>query len=247
MGVTIIVPDYMPYFLAILGLLVLWEFHEIQVRAGRIQAKDFWDRTGIRVFVRITPQDGKACPICTEACGTVLLAANSRKARATLHSGCANPNGCRCLLVGLYGGWPEAQAVLERIKQKNAPIDLSPEELGQLFSGPWERSVSASVDRVSVHLLEAMLAERSDAEAALFRYRFVIDHAGADRDLPFVVPAYLRQADVHRRLGQTAEALAVIDRFDQHYSSDKTVPHAPNDKQRAFMAAMKQQLLASRK
>jgi hypothetical protein len=176
-----------------------------------------------------------------------LLAANSRKARATLHTGCANPNGCRCLLVGLYGGWPQAQQVLERLKQGGGQMSLSPEELSSLFSGPWERSVSASVDRVSVHLLEAMLAERSDPEAALFRYRFVIDHAGAERDLPFVVPAYLRLTDVHRQVGQTAEALAAIDRFNQHYPDDKTVPHAPNDKQRAFMVATRQQLLASRK
>ncbi|HZS11808.1 MAG TPA: hypothetical protein VFA38_06135 [Nitrospirales bacterium] len=246
MPVTIIVPDYMPYFIAVLGLLVLWEVHEMQVRAGKIQAKDFWDRTGIRMFVRITPQDAHACAVCKDHCGIVLLAANSRKARATLHAGCTNPAGCRCLLVGLYGGWPDAQKLLDRMKQTSSSVHFTTEDLRALLGGPWERSVSASVDRVSVHLLEAMLSEQTDPDAAAFRYRFVIDHAGTDRDLPFVVPAYLRLTDLHRSQKQIAEALAVIERFDHHYPEDRTVPHAPNANQRSFMKAAKQQLLAAR-
>ena len=55
--------EFVPYLLAILGLLALWGFHEMQVRAGRIQAVDFWDRSGIRMFIHITPKDGHICAV----------------------------------------------------------------------------------------------------------------------------------------------------------------------------------------
>lgn len=241
---TIVLPESLSYFVAILGLLILWEIHDRSVRAGRIQARDFWDRTGIRLFVRITPLDRDACPVCKEQSGLTYFAADSRKARAKLHAGCTNPSGCRCLLIGLYGGWPEAQRLLDRLKHERGPIPLSPESLGALLGGGWERSVSAAVDRISVHMLEALLAERMDPDAATFRYRFVTDHAGAERDLPFVVPAFLRLAELHRQAGQVAEALGVIDRFFARYPDGKAVPHAPNDAQRSSMRELRERLMA---
>lgn len=42
------VPEYFPYLLGILGLLLIWELHQIQVTAGRINASNFWDLSGIQ-------------------------------------------------------------------------------------------------------------------------------------------------------------------------------------------------------
>ena len=65
------IPDFIPYVLAILALLLLWEFHALQVRSGRIDAVDIWDRSGIRMFIYATPRDNTACPACREAHGHV--------------------------------------------------------------------------------------------------------------------------------------------------------------------------------
>ena len=49
-------PDFIPYTLAILGMLLLWKLHALQVQAGRIQAIDIWDRSGIRMLVHAGPR-----------------------------------------------------------------------------------------------------------------------------------------------------------------------------------------------
>jgi len=100
----ITIPDILPYLLAILGLLLLWQLHNMQVQAGHIKTVDSWDRSGIRLFLHVTPEDSHACVACREANGMAFLPAvvASHKFRP-LAKTCTNPGGCRCLLVGLYG------------------------------------------------------------------------------------------------------------------------------------------------
>ena len=71
--VTIIIPDFFPYLAAVLGLLLIWQYHDRQAKAGRIVATDFWDRDGSRFFILMTPLDGQTCPHCAETRGRVLL------------------------------------------------------------------------------------------------------------------------------------------------------------------------------
>ncbi|TLY15731.1 MAG: hypothetical protein E6K67_10115, partial [Nitrospirae bacterium] len=73
---TIVVPEYFNHILGVLGLLLLWKLHQIQVKTGRIEAVDFWARSGIRMFIHVTPGDQKACPSCQEANGKVFSPAN---------------------------------------------------------------------------------------------------------------------------------------------------------------------------
>ena len=47
----IVLPDFLPYLLAIFGLLVLWQFYQLRVMKGRILAIDIFDRSGIRMYL----------------------------------------------------------------------------------------------------------------------------------------------------------------------------------------------------
>src|SRR2546425_3806168 len=64
-------PDILPYLLAILCLTLIWKFHDLQVKAGRIQARAFWERSGVRLFLHATPNDVLACMVCRETTGMV--------------------------------------------------------------------------------------------------------------------------------------------------------------------------------
>ena len=47
----VVLPDFLPYLLAVFGLLVLWQYHQIQVMKGRIRAIDIFDRSDIRMYL----------------------------------------------------------------------------------------------------------------------------------------------------------------------------------------------------
>jgi len=241
--------ELVPYLLALLGLLALWVFHEMQVRAGRIEAVDFWDRSGIRMFIHITPKDGNICPVCLEAIGKAFLPYVATKKRFTALKGpCTNPSGCRCLLVGLYGGWPEARRLLERLKSQSSAktVQLSEKDLDALLGGQWAQGVSGTMDRISMHMLEAMRNEGSNPDIALQRYRFVVENAKSERDSKFLVPAFLRLVDLLERAGHQAEALEVVDRFLRAYGDKSKGPHAPTEQQLTLMSLRKTRLMTAK-
>ena len=240
---TIIVPGYFNHILGVLGLLLLWKLHQIQVKTGRIEAVDFWARSGIRMFIHVTPGDLKACPSCQEANGKVFSPANvGKKKFSPLSRPCTNTEGCRCLLVGLYGGWPDAQRLLLRLKAKPTSVQLSDEELKKLLGGSWERYSGAAGDRIPVHLLEAMLLESKDPEAAIFRYRFVEENARRDRDFPFVVHSFIRQSELLERVGRLQEAMASVDRFLKIYDGKRRALNLPIDGSYSAMSNRKKRL-----
>src|SRR5207248_2318519 len=130
----------LPQLLAILGLLMTWEFHDIQVRAGRITARPIFKgrrvsgrrlwrwckgHAGIHMHVLMTPNDERGCKACQLACGKVFSAAavkrkNFRGPALT----CRNPSGCRCELVGLIGNWPEAERLVRILRETQEPATL---------------------------------------------------------------------------------------------------------------------------
>ena len=235
---TIVVPDYFNHILAVLGLLLLWKLHQIQVKTGRIEAVDFWARSGIRMFIHVTPGDLKACPSCQEANGMVFSPARvGKKKFSPLGQPCTNPQGCRCLLVGLYGGWPDAQRLLLRLNGKPKSVQLSDEELKKLLGGSWERYSGAAGDRIPVHLLEAMRLESKDPEAAIFRYRFVEENARRDRDFPFVVHSFMRRSELLESVGRAQDALASVEQFLKIYDGKRKTLHLPIDGSYSAMSA----------
>jgi hypothetical protein len=240
---SITIPEFIPYLLAILGLLLVWEVHNIQVRAGRIKAVDILNRSGIRLFIHVTPDDTTACAVCREANLTAFLPAivADKKFSATPKR-CINPAGCRCLTIGLYGAWAEAQRVQTQLPKHGGRLHLTPEECDKLLAGAAARKSGVAADQLSLIILQAMRIEAKQPETAVDHYRKVIDEATAERDLPFVVPAYLRLADLLDRTGRKAEALSVVDEFLKSYDGQK-VPHGPTEAQTSMMSLRKTRLL----
>ncbi len=216
------IPDLIPYFLSLLGLLLIWQMHEIQVQAGRIDAMDFWVVSGIRFFLYGTPCDTSACRACRSAHGIGFLPAfvASTSFREQIPK-CGNPIGCRCLLVGFYGAWSEAEQARKQLKWKTSKIQLNDDQLQLFVEGGKTRRAGFSADRISLILLEAMQLEKTDPKAAINRYRFVVEEAQERRDLPFVISAYLRLSELLESVGDDQEACEVVSNFLERYHRRK--------------------------
>lgn len=244
---NLLLSDVAVYLLGVLGLLVVWQYHQNQVLAGRIRAVDFWDVSGIRMFMHVATRDERTCAACREAHGTVFLPSLATQKRfSTLPRPCASSRGCRCLIVGLYGGWPEASELVRRLRQdaRKKPIHLGSKDVQRLFEGPWQRSVSGAGDRLTIHMIEALHLEGTDAEASAIRYRYVIEQAKGARDLYLLVPAYLRLAELFERLGKVEECLKVIEHFEQRFAKRRPSFYYPNESQRHSMSLMKSRMSA---
>ena len=240
-------PEVAPYLLGVLALLFVWQLHQIQVAAGRIQAKDLWEGSGIRIFLYVTPDDERTCEACREMHGLVMLPSSAAKKEARPpQKSCTNAAGCRCQLVGLYGGWPRAQLLLRQLKAKSQPesIKLSSEALETFMKPSWQQAPNAAKDRLSMEILQAIQTQGSDASAAFTRYQTVVEKAEEDRDLALVKPAYLRMIDLLERLGRVGEALDLISRFEKEFGDGSQGKAALTHAQLESLALRKTRLLA---
>src|SRR5947208_15671300 len=68
---------------------------------------------------------------------------------------CANPAGCRCLMVGLYGAWPEAARDQAEMHKNSGRIQLSRQEMIKLVEGAQARPTAANEDQVWLAILKA--------------------------------------------------------------------------------------------
>jgi hypothetical protein len=217
--------DLLPNLLAILGLLMTWELHDLEVRAGRIQPRDIWDLSGLRGFVKgrgrvhmyvyATPKDSVACPACQSASGSIFApTALRRKNFKPSDSSCTNPGGCRCELIGLVGNWPEGELLRKTLRESGEAISLSELEMEEfLNSGGAVRSGSVQ-DRLGLYMLEAMHAEGINPQFAISRYRS-LTHVKDGEEHPFMVPAYLRLSELLERQGSYTAALSVVEEFSK--------------------------------
>jgi hypothetical protein len=239
-------PDITVYLVAILALLVVWQYYQMQIMAGRILAVDIFDRSGTRMYIFVTPDDDRVCEVCAAAHGRVFLPSQvAKKMFSPLTGKCQRPIPCVGVLVGLYGAWLEARGVLERLRH-NAPkggIQLSPEEVRALVNGQWERCISADTDRLGVHMIEALSYEKINQEVSIKGYRYVVNEVKEVRHLMLLAPAYLRLMQLLLCAGEEAEALETIDRFESRFPSTKRGPHFPSNEQREIMKTKKTQLL----
>jgi hypothetical protein len=239
-------PDSYPYLLGVLGLALIWKFHDMQVKAGRIKAKDFWERSGVRMFLYATPADVQACSACRETTHMVFLPSLvTAKRFMPQEQPCMNPAGCRCLQVGFFGGWPEAREVLARLKEQGGHLRLSDEELQSFLETAKTARAGASADRMSLRMLNAMQAEGNNPETAIEHYRYVLDHAEEDRDIAFMVPACLRLSELLEQSGRAEESLQMVERCLRDYGEKKKGPGAPTEVQRAALKT-RQSLLAAK-
>lgn len=242
---SIVLPDFLPYLLAILGLLVLWQYHQLHVMKGRILAIDIFDRSGIRMYLYVVTEDLQACEVCRSAHGTVYPPSEVMKRQFSPIKGtCKSPSRCIGFLVGLYGAWPEANRIVERLRSshKREPIQLNQDELREMILGPWERSLSANTDRIGISVLEAVLGDCASPKTAMDKYDYALEHAKEVRHLPLIVPAYFRLMELLTRQGHTSEALYLIEQFEKRCKEGKLEPYAPTEKQVALIKIKKSHL-----
>jgi hypothetical protein len=232
--------ELMPYLLGVLGLLMTWELHDLEVRAGRIKALDISNPAAIRtwlrgyartnLYVHATPNDSDACEACRKADHMSFAPTLVQGDKfAPLASPCVNPAGCRCVLIGLVGGWPAAATFSGRLGRRDDAIDrLTDKEMTELIKTGL--AAGSGSDRLGIYLLEALRAEGPTPQFAISRYRRLILSAKEDGDHPFVVPAYLRLSDLLERTGRSTEALDVLDDFYTTFGAKKG-PHSPTTAQ----------------
>jgi hypothetical protein len=231
---SIQLPDILAYLLAILGLTLIWKFHDMLVKAGRIQAKDFWERSGVRIFLFATPPD--SCIACRAANNFAYsLGVVTSKKFSPLQKPCQNNPNCLYILVGLYGGWAEAWQLLVRLKQEGGTMWIVDGELKALLEKSSTARAGASSDRLSLRMLEAMRSEESNPSAAIEHYRGIIAGAVQDRDLHLVVPAFIRLSVLLQKAGQKDEARSAVERCLTEYGPKKKGPGAPTEGQRVLL------------
>ena len=241
--------ESMLYLFAILALLGLWRFHQMQVKSGRIQAVDLFDRSVVRFYVYVLPEDRPSCPLCAQAHGRVYLPSVVGKSGfSPLDGPCNAAVSCQGLLVGLYGGWVEARQLVSRLQQasKKYPVRLSNEELFALITGAWSKSISADTDRISMHALEGWGLGKTDQQTALEGLHYVVERAKEARHLPFVVPASLRMMELLLKAGRDDEARLAIEQFEQRFPPDRHDVEGPSFVQRKTLQEMKSLLWETR-
>ena len=235
--------------LGILALLGLWLFHQFQVRSGRIQAIDVFDRSVVRFYLYVMPNDRPVCAVCARAQGGVFLPRQVEKVGfSPLDGPCSGSVPCQGQLIGLYGGWLEARQLVTRLQQasKNDAVRLTSAEILAMANGGWSKSISADTDRISMRLLEGWCAKQTDPAVAIEGLRYVIDRAKEERHLPYVVPAFLRLMDLLLRAGQDDEARLVIEQFEARFPSDRHEIDGPSFVQRKILQQMKSLLWETR-
>jgi hypothetical protein len=212
------------YLFGILALLGLWLFHQLQVRSGRIQAIDLFDRSVVRLYLYVLPDDRTSCPVCVQAHGRVFLPTIVGKVEfSPLDGSCSGAVPCQGLLVGLYGGWAEARQLVSRLQQssKKHPVRLSTEELCALVKGAWRKSISADTDRISMHLLEGWCFGNTDRAAAVEGLRYVVERTKEARHVSHIVPASLRLMDLLLQAGRDDEARLAIEQFEGRFPLER--------------------------
>lgn len=248
MGQMVLSSEITISVLAILALLGLWLFHQVQVRSGRIQAIDLFDRSVVRIYVYVIPDDSAVCDVCAQAQGRVFLSSLvGKKGFSPLEEPCKGTVHCQGFLIGLYGGWSEAREVVARLQQtsKKSVMRLSQAELCAVVKGEWNKSVSADTDRINIHMLEGLCFDKVDANLAIAGYRYVIERAKEARHLSLVVPAYLRLIGLLLRVGPEDEARQAIEQFERRFPPEQPDSDTPSTAQRKALEEMKSLLWES--
>lgn len=244
--------DQLPNLLAILGLLLSWELHDLEKRAGRIRSWNIFDGSYVKtwikshapvhMFIHITPNDAIACEACRSASGIVFspsaVHVKGFQAQATP---CSNPAGCRCVVVGLVGNWPDAEQLWTSLQGPEDSHCLSESEVMELLKSASPTAATAK-DRLGLYLLEAFQTEGTNPQFAMSRYRSLISHARNGHDHPYIVPAYMRLSELLERTGNYGVALDVVDEF-MTTARHKSRMQGPTRGQTKLMSARQVRLL----
>ena len=201
---TLIIPEEVRSYLAILGLLLCWKLHAIEIRSGRAVAS--------QLYICFSENDPQTCTRCRMAHLCVYSGRMPREVGFRIH--CSNRHGCRCALIPITRQWPVAKRLKRQIG-KSGSLRLSDQDLDALLHAEGRLS---DHDRLAQTVLRAMLAEETKPEAALQTYRHAIAQAPEASIALLQAAAYTRLARILERSGDLKEALQVTRAFLKAFS-----------------------------
>lgn len=239
----------LPSLLAVLGLLLTWELHDLEVRAGRIQSRDIlrpfrqWIQhaRGVRIYIDATPNDALACSACQLANGHVLA---PRIGASTAHRRdyvCTNPGGCRCVLIGLAAAWPEGEQLRRKVRGALESVRLSEAEITELLRSARSHHSLPVIDRLALSMLEALHLEAIYPPLSIAYYRFLIDIEMEGQSHPYLIDAYLRLSELLEHGGNVSGALRVVENFYARVKAQTGI-YNPTPTQARIMSTRKSRL-----
>jgi hypothetical protein len=201
---TLILPEEMPSYLAVLGLLLCWELHDIEARLRPVPSQ---------LYIALSENDPQTCKRCSVAHLRAFLGRTPREVGFRIH--CSNPAGCRCTLLPMTRQWPAAERLRSQVTGERGSHRLSTQELHALLHD--EESLSDH-DRLAQTVLRAVLAEETNPEEALQSYRHAIASASETSIALLQAAAYMRSAEILERSENISEAIQVTRAFLKAFS-----------------------------
>jgi tetratricopeptide (TPR) repeat protein len=194
---TLIIVEEVRSCLAVLGLLLCWKLHAIELRhRGAVTTQ---------LFLCLSENDPETCAQCRMAHLCVYSGRMAREVGLRIH--CSNRLGCRCALIPITRQWPVAKRLRKQMKRgEGGSLHLSDEDLQALLH---EVGNLSNHDRLAQSLLRAMLAEDKNPEEALQTYRRIIAQAPETSIALQQAAAYMRTARILERSGDVGQALQV--------------------------------------
>ena len=191
--IALIIPEEVPSLLAVLGLLFCWELHDVEIRQGRIQPKNLQaylialrtelpslriDLPALRIdlptvgarptlYLYMARNDPRTCRLCRAAHAHVFSGRTPWEAGARIR--CEDQLGCRCVIIPLEGRWPAAKQLLNELNSQRGPVQLSEQDIHALIHQGKGGKI-ADRDHIALQLLNAMLLEVTNPQAAISRY-----------------------------------------------------------------------------
>ncbi|HZC82175.1 MAG TPA: tetratricopeptide repeat protein [Nitrospiraceae bacterium] len=202
---TLIIPDEVRSYLAILGLLLCWKLHAIEIRRRRA--------VSTQLYLCLSKIDPQTCTRCRMAHLHVFTGRMPREVGFRIH--CSNRDGCRCALIPITRQWPVAKRLRRQMPRKSGSLQLSNEDLHTLLH---EGEKLSDHDRLAQTVLRAMLAEETNPTAALKSYRQAIAQVPETSIALQQAAAYMRLAEILERSGDFSEALQVTRTFLKAFS-----------------------------
>ena len=203
---VLIIPEEMPRYLAVLGLLLCWKLHDIEARLRRAVVP-------LQLYLSLSANDPQTCKRCSMAHLRVFLGRMPREVGFRIH--CSNPDGCRCALIPITRQWPVAKRLWSQVTGERGSHRLSNEDLQALLH---EGGNLNDHDRLAQTVLRAALAEETNPEEALQSYRHTIAQASETSIALLQAAAYMRSAEILERTENFSEALEVTRAFLKAFS-----------------------------
>src|SRR2546427_4883727 len=220
---ALILPEDMPSYLAILGLLFCWKLHEVDNQLGRIKTEDVRDvlrrlaraspilkkpRPPPWLFIHLSRNDSHSCPQCVKAHLHVFSGSNLREAAGQIRW--PNTSGCRCVVIPIIGRWPVAKRLRAQLSGRRGSLRLSEANLRSLIR---QGEDNGEQDQLACRLLSAMLGEKKDPGASRETYLQAIAATPKGSNALLQAAGYIRLADLLGRSGDFTGAAHVTRSF----------------------------------